>query len=84
MEDKHFDRPVKILTGRAFSVSRNVDTTLQAADYLLHKWPVGTAGRKHLQGRLSCMAALEGLTDPRVAREAFEEAADEAEILVVG
>ena len=84
MDDKRFDRPVRILTGKARSVSRKVETIEQAARCLLGDWPKEKAGPKHLQARLSCMAALEGLAAPRVAREAFEAAADEAYILVVG
>jgi len=85
MEDKRFDRPVLILTGRVFSVSRQVETAIQAAVYLLdHKWPKG-AGEKHQAALSACLALLDGKEgDASVARLAFEEAADEAEILVVG
>ena len=44
MSDKPFDKPVQILTGANSAVVRRVDTTLQAVDYLLHKWPVRAAG----------------------------------------
>ena len=84
MEDIRFDRPVKILTGKAFSVSRQVETTAQAADYLLNKWPAGTAGKKHLAARLACIAVLDGLKEARAARKAFEAAADEAGISIKG
>ena len=79
--DRRFDRPVKILTGRGFTVSRQVETTVEAATYLLDdKWP--SAGKKHLAARKACLAVLDGLKEARAARKAFEAAADEAGILV--
>lgn len=83
MEDQRFDEPVKILTGRASSVVRQVSTTAEAAQHLLYNWPI-QGGRKHLAARKACVAVLEGLKAAHVARKAFAEAADEADILVGG
>lgn len=82
MEDQPFDSPVLILTGRHLSVKKKVETVLEAAECLSHNWPEGAAGAKHLAAREACVVALEGLTDARTVREAFEAAADEAGILV--
>lgn len=81
MEDQRFDEPVQILTGKARSVTRQVRSTAEAAKYLLYDWPV-EGGRKHLAARKACLAVLEGLKAAQVARKAFAEAADEADILV--
>jgi hypothetical protein len=83
MDEKAFDRPVQIITGQHGSVIRRIDTTMQAVDYLLHRWP-RPGGAKHLAARKACMAVLEGLKKSHVARKAFEAAADEADILVGG
>lgn len=83
MEDVRFDRPVRILTGPVFSVSRQVQTMAEAAGYLLEGWPKGAAGRKHLAARRACIAGLQGKKQPKAVREAFEAAADEAHILVI-
>ena len=81
MEDKRFDRPVKILAGRFITVSRQVDTAVEAVEYLLDKWPEKTGGKYHA-ALAACLAVLEDEGDARVARLAFEDAADEARILV--
>jgi len=83
VEDKHFDQPVQILTGKARSVTRQVRSTAEAAKYLLYHWPIG-GGRKHLAARKACLDVLEGLKAANVARKAFVAAADEADILVGG
>ncbi len=72
---------MKILTGKTSSVVRQVSTTAEAAHHLLYNWPI-EGGRKHLAARRACMAVLEGLKAAHVARTAFAEAADEADILV--
>ena len=88
-EEALFDRPVEILTGRALNVARQVKTAAQAATYLLNGWP-SSPGVKHLAARKACLAALRGVKKARAehlarkAREAFEEAADEAHIRVTG
>lgn len=81
VQDQRFDEPVKILTGKTSSVIRHVSTTAEAAQHLLYKWPI-QGGRKHLAARKACMAVLEGLKAAHVARKAFAEAAQEADILV--
>lgn len=83
MEDKQFDEPVRILTGRAKSVTRQVRSAAEAANYLLYDWPTD-GGRKHLAARKACLQVLEGLRASHVARKAFAAAAEEAEILVDG
>ena len=81
MDEKRFDRPVRILLGRSGKV-RSVTSTREAAECLLNRWPI--EGLKHFQARLACMAVLEGIKEIRTARKAFEAAAAEADILVVG
>ena len=64
MEDVRFDRPVKILTGKSFSVSRQVETAAQAGDYLLNKWPAeaaGGEGHSAAHGKSGHARAREGL-----------------------
>jgi hypothetical protein len=78
VEDKHFDRPAQIVTGPHGSVVLRIDTAMQAADYLLNKWPT-PGGAKHLAARKVCVAVLEGLKKSQVARKAFEAAAYEAD-----
>lgn len=81
MQDQRFDEPVQILTGKNKSVTRQVTSTADAANYLLYHWPIG-GGRKHLAARKACLDVLEGLKAAHVARKAFAAAADEADILV--
>lgn len=81
MQDREFDEPVKIITGRHASVVRRVNTAAEVAHHLLYQWPV-KGGRKHLAARQACHDVLEGLKAAHVARKAFAEAADEADILV--
>ena len=80
MQDVRFDRSVKILTGRFDTVSRHVETAVEAIEYLLDKWPQ-EAGEKHRAALTACLEVLEGdEEDDSVARKAFEEAAGEAGI----
>lgn len=81
MEDKRFEEPASILTGKARSVTRRVRSTAEAANYLLCAWPI-EGGRKHLAARKACLDVLSGLKAAHVARKAFAAAADEADILV--
>jgi len=46
MEDQHFDEPVKILTGKARSVIRQVSTIAEAAQHRLYNWPVQGGSKK--------------------------------------
>ena len=59
---------------------------LEAARYLLDEWPKEASGRDtHHAALVGCLAVLEGEEpDVSVARGAFEEAAEEAGILVIG
>jgi hypothetical protein len=81
VEDRVFDVPVKILTGKYNSVVRPVRSTAEAAKYLLNQWPIENS-HKHLAARQACFDVLQGLKAARVARKAFAEAAGEADILV--
>ena len=81
MDDVRFDQPVKILTGKYNSVVRPVRTTAEAARYLLERWPIENS-HKHLAARQACFDVLQGVKAAHVARKAFAEAADEADILV--
>jgi hypothetical protein len=60
---------------------RPVRTTAEAAKYLLYQWPIEQSA-KHLAARKACADVLQGLKAAHVARKAFTETADEADILV--
>jgi len=79
-EEALFDRPVKVLTGRTLSATRQVKTAAQAATYLLNGWPA-SPGEKHLAARKACLAALMGVKKARaehLARKARDKAAPDA------
>ncbi len=80
MDEKRFDRPVRVEMGGPGKI-RTVTTTREAAECLLYSWPTD-GGRRHLAARKACMAVLDGLKEARSARLAFENAAEEADILV--
>jgi hypothetical protein len=80
-EEKPFDRmvPIRIPGG-----ARMIGTTAEAARELLERWPDEGMGRKHLAARKACLTVLQGLSEARKAREAFEAAAKESNILGEG
>lgn len=82
MRDVEFDEPVHVLTGVEGGMDR-VSTAGQAATWLLERWPT-KPGQKHREARQALVALLEGTGSPAEARQAFEDAADEAEIRVGG
>ena len=60
-----------------------ISSVRQAAEYLILHWPDDAIGRwKHLEAQVACLDVLEGKQDSQYARQAFEDAAREAGILV--
>jgi hypothetical protein len=80
MENSWFDAPVAVSLGRA-NVAYNVNSVRQAADIVLHKWPI-EGGRKHATAMKACKMVMDGTKHAKHARIAFTEAAKEADILV--
>lgn len=81
---EEFEKPVRVALGRAGNITYNVTTPEQAAEKLLFEWPA-TTGEKHLAARKAVLKAMENAHDAMLrakARAAFEEAADEAGILM--
>ncbi len=81
MDNRWFDKPVRVVGNARGNVFRNISSAVEAAEFLLHEWPGDPGARKHLAARKACIAVLEGIKEARVARQAFEAAADEADIL---
>jgi hypothetical protein len=80
MELGRFDKPVRVALGGPSKV-RFVSSTREASECLLLRWPY-EGDRKHLEARKACMDVLLGLKHVRAARQAFQAAAKEADILV--
>ena len=80
MDIEHFDIPVRVALGGPGKI-RVVTATREASECLLLHWPFD-GGRKHLAARKACMDVLMGLKHVRAARQAFQAAAKEADILV--
>ncbi|MGB3899450.1 MAG: DUF982 domain-containing protein [Mesorhizobium sp.] len=81
MRDENFDIPVTVetaQTGRFLTVTR----VGQAADLLLYKWPEDKKGPRHRAALRSLMDAMRDRHAASVAREAFVEAAKEADIFI--
>ncbi|KQZ20794.1 hypothetical protein ASD50_21645 [Mesorhizobium sp. Root552] len=80
--DQRFDEPVSLMLG--ISMTCTVDRPAKAADILLRQWPT-EGGEKHRAARAAVLKAMENPSDPHLAalsREAFEDAAREADILM--
>jgi hypothetical protein len=80
MDIGRFDRPVRVALGGPGKI-RIVSSTREAAECLLLRW-LFEGGRKHLAARKACMDVLQGVKQVRAARQAFQAAAKEADILV--
>lgn len=80
MDDKRFDKPVRVAIGGPGKI-RNVTSTREAAECLLHRWPT-KGGPKHRLAREACIDVLAGDKDSDLARAAFIEAAKEAGIWI--
>ncbi|WP_041544607.1 MULTISPECIES: DUF982 domain-containing protein [Chelativorans] len=73
---------VSVHAGRHGGRNYVITDAAKAADVLLHDWPDNAPrGRKHLKARKVLLRCLEGKCDPGQARQAFVEAAEEANIL---
>lgn len=80
--DQRFDKPVSVMLG--ISMTFTVDRPARAADILLRQWPT-EGGQKHHAAQAAVQRAMENPSDPyaaAMARQAFEDAAREANILV--
>lgn len=82
MDKGWFDKPVRVVGNARGNLFRNISSTVGAAEFLLHDWPGDPGARKHLAARKACIAVLEGIKEARIARRAFEAAADDADILL--
>lgn len=69
--------PVMLRTG----TTHQVNNVLQAADILLHRWPIHDSPVQ-VAARRACLNFIEGRGTADEVREAFERAAEEAEILM--
>jgi len=81
MDDIEFDEPVELMTDNP-RVQIKVATAGDAIRALLKGWPV--SGPKHYAAQQAIHDLLIGKASPTEAREAFEHAADEAEIRIGG
>lgn len=85
MRETAFDRPVRVTLGPHGTVSYIVTSPREAAEKLLHDdWPANT-GKRQMAARVALLEALENARDVTLAakaRKAFEDAADEAGILM--
>jgi hypothetical protein len=80
MNEGWFSKPVSVSVG-IFGAVHHVSNARKALELLAHHWPdAGT--EKHRDAHRACLEVLNGLKKPEVAREAFAEAAREADVLV--
>ncbi|MBZ9814398.1 DUF982 domain-containing protein [Mesorhizobium sp. CA7] len=77
---KRFRKPVVVQPGR-IDRDRVVVSVLDAADVLLHDWPKPDLRTRH-RAIQACLAVLRNQEPPRVARQAFIAAAEDARILL--
>lgn len=79
MQKGWFDKPIPVIVGAVRTVHK-VSNARDAAHLLINRWPrQGTA--THVRARTVCLAVLHGQQKPSAARDAFAEAAREAEVL---
>ncbi|HEU4985747.1 MAG TPA: DUF982 domain-containing protein [Rhizobiaceae bacterium] len=80
MNEGWFAKPVPVAIGISGEV-HNVSNARQAVDVLAQHWPEeGT--QKHRTAHRICLEVLHGMKTPAQAREAFVEAAREADVLI--
>lgn len=80
--DQRFDKPVSVRLG--ISMTFTIDRPAKAAEVLLGQWPT-EGGEKHHAARAAVRKAIDNPSDREsaiLARQAFEDAAREANILV--
>jgi hypothetical protein len=80
LDEKRWDRPVRVTIDGPGRI-RVVQSTREAADCLLHRWP-DIGGPEHRAAREACIAVLKDQQPPEYARQAFIAAAKEVHILV--
>jgi len=79
MQKGWFDKPIPVIVGAVKTIHK-VSNAREAAHLLINRWPSqGTA--VHVRARTLCLAVLHGQQQPNAAREAFAEAAREADVL---
>lgn len=57
-----------------------VTSTFEALDYLDHRWP-NIKGPRFVKARYACLAALDGRESAEVARQTFQDAVAEAQLM---
>lgn len=77
---RKFNRPVVVQPGR-IDRDRVVTTVREAAQVLLRDWPQPES-KKRFAAMEACLAVIKGEQPPRVARQAFIEAAKDARIFL--
>ncbi|WP_313522496.1 DUF982 domain-containing protein [Shinella sp.] len=80
MDNGRWEEPITFETnklGRYWTVT----STAEAARALMDKWPVD-AGEAYEAALRTCLAAMEREGTPDAAREAFLNAADEADVFI--
>ncbi|WEX07281.1 DUF982 domain-containing protein [Chelativorans sp. AA-79] len=81
MNPSIWNQPVRVRNGNNLPVE--VNSARMAAEFLILHWPASEEGKeKHLAAQIACLDVLEGRYGPQYAKQAFEEAAREARILV--
>ncbi|MER8399977.1 DUF982 domain-containing protein [Mesorhizobium sp. M1348] len=80
MPARRFRKPVVIQPGR-IDRDRVVVSVSDAAEILLRQWPQ-PASKSRLTAIEACLAVIRGEKPPRIARQAFLNAAKEAKILL--
>ena len=78
MTDQNWEKGVE-LELHGVGKYRMVKSTEDAADCLVYRWPIAH-GKSWMKAQRACLMALEGRITARMARDAFIEAADEANI----
>lgn len=73
MQNVTWQRPVDT----SFST---VSSAFEALDLLDHHWP-NIKGPRFVKARYACLAALDGRESPEVARERFNDAVVEAQLM---
>jgi hypothetical protein len=88
---QHFDRRLLSMRNLPFPYvtvmtahtgeTRNISSVNEAAEFLLHDWPI-KGSKKLTAARQACLDALHGKITCTKARDAFIEAAREADIYI--
>lgn len=80
MNAGRWGRPITYETQR-LGQYRTIGSATEALRALSEDWPTNTGDALTI-ARAACQAALDGDMDPEAAREAFLQAADEADVFI--